>query len=297
MKLFFVLLLSVLFARVQAQELNIDVQVSAPRLNLVDPKVFETMESQVSDFINKTKWTDDEFEEFEKIEGNINITITSEQSATSFTADIYVQSIRPVYDSNYKTPVLNFLDKVSFSYREFQPLQNSYNTFYDPLSSLLTYYVYLIIGADYDTYAMLGGDPHYETAQNIVNSIPTSNKSLVPEWGSQGDTRNKYWIMENIRNARMRPLRQAIYDYHINSLDRMAEDAARSRAVMLSALTTAKDVHRSYPNSAFMQIFVNAKRDEIIEIFKGAGRGEQSKVYDIMVQLDPSQASRYNSIR
>ena len=282
---------------VRSQELNINVDISAPRLNLVDPKVFETMESQISDFINKTKWTDDEFEEFEKIEGNINITITAELSATSFAADIYVQSIRPVFNSNYKTQVINFLDKVTFTYREFQPIQNSYNAFYDPLSSLLTFYVYLIIGSDYDTYSLLGGDPYFETAQNIVNSIPTSNQSLVGEWGSQGDTRNKYWIMENIRNARIRPIRQALYDYNINGLDKMHEDAARSRAVMVSALTTAKDVHRSYPNSAFMQMFVNAKREEIIEIFKGAGRGEQSKVYDIMVKLDPSQASRYSGIK
>jgi hypothetical protein len=122
---------------VRSQELNINVDISAPRLNLVDPKVFETMESQISDFINKTKWTDDEFEEFEKIEGNINITITAELSATSFAADIYVQSIRPVFNSNYKTQVINFLDKVTFTYREFQPIHNSYNAFYDPLSSLL----------------------------------------------------------------------------------------------------------------------------------------------------------------
>jgi len=206
---------------VRSQELNINVDISAPRLNLVDPKVFETMESQISDFINKTKWTDDEFEEFEKIEGNINITITAELSATSFAADIYVQSIRPVFNSNYKTQVINFLDKVTFTYREFQPIQNSYNAFYDPLSSLLTFYVYLIIGSDYDTYSLLGGDPYFETAQNIVNSIPTSNQSLVGEWGSQGDTRNKYWIMENIRNARIRPIRQALYDYNINGLDKM----------------------------------------------------------------------------
>ncbi len=280
-----------------AQELNINVQVTAPRLNLVDPKVFETMEAQISDFINKTKWTDDEFEPQEKIEGNLNITISSELSATSFTADIYVQSIRPVFGSNYKTQIINFVDKVSFAYQEYQPIQNSFNNYYDPLSSLLTYYVYLIIGSDYDSFSSLGGDKHFQTAQNIVSSIPTGNQSLAVEWGSQGSNRNKYWIIENIRNARIRPMRQAIYDYHINGLDKMSEDAARSRAIMLSSLTTANDVNKSYPNSAFMQLFVNAKRDEIIEIYKGAGRGEQTKVYDIMVKLDPAQASRYSSIK
>lgn len=295
-----ILILCICFfgTQIQAQELNINVEVSAPRLNLVDPQVLQTMESQISDFINKTKWTDDEFEEFEKIEGNLNITITSELSATSFSADVYVQSIRPVFNSNYKTQVLNFLDKITFSYREFQPIQNSFNTYYDPLSSLLTFYVYLIIGHDYDTYSLLGGDEHFETCQNIINSIPSGNQTLAAEWGSQsGNRTNKYWILENIRNARIRPMRQALYEYHINSLDKMHEDAARARAVMLSTLTTARDVNISYPNSAYMQLFVNAKRDEIIEIFKGAGRGEQTKVYDIMVKLDPSQASRYNSIK
>jgi len=281
----------------RAQELNITVDVSAPRLNLVDPKVFETMETEISNFINKTKWTDDEFEDHEKIEGNLNITITGELSATSFSADIYVQSIRPVYNSNYKTQIVNFLDKVVFNYQEYQPIENSYNRYYDPLSSLLSFYVYLIIGSDYDTFSLLGGDEHFETAQNIVNSIPSGNQQLESEWKSQGARQNKYWIMENIRNARIRPLRQAVYDYHINGLDKMSEDAARARAVMVSALTTAKDVNRSYPNSTYVQLFVNAKRDEVIEIFKGAGRGEQTKVYDVMVQLDPSQASRYNSIR
>lgn len=281
----------------KAQELNIKVDVSAPRLNLVDPKVFETMETEISNFLNQTKWTDDEFEEHEKIEGNLNITITGEISATSFGADIYVQSLRPVYNSNYKTQVINFVDKVVFSYREFQPIQNSYNQYFDQLSSLLTYYAYLIIGYDYDSFSAYGGDNYFEVAQNIVTNIPANSSTAESEWGAQGNNLNKYWIMENIRNARVRPLRQAMYDYHINGLDKMHEDAARARAVMLSSLTTARDVNRSYPNNVHVQHLVNAKRDEIIEIFKGAGRGEQTKVYDIMVKLDPAQASRYSNLR
>ncbi|MBT8234547.1 MAG: DUF4835 family protein, partial [Bacteroidia bacterium] len=149
----------------------------------------------------------------------------------------------------------------------------------------------------YDTFEMLGGEKYYQVAQKIVNAIQTSIKSLAGEWQSGGDNRNKYWIIENMLNPRVRPLRQAIYDYYINSIDRMHEDASRSRAVMLSALTTAGSVHRSYPNSVAISLFVDSKRNEIIDIFKGAGRGEQTKVYDIMVQLDPAQASRYNSIR
>ncbi|NNE27471.1 MAG: DUF4835 family protein, partial [Saprospiraceae bacterium] len=155
------------------QELNLNVQVKAPRLQLVDPRVFETLERDMYELINNTRWTDDEFEDFEKIEGNINVTITEELSNTSFRADFFIQTSRPVYNSNYKTQVLNFVDKdVTFTYRELQPLQNSYNTYIDQLSSLLTYYVYMILAADYDTYEPYGGDPHYQTVQNIINAIP-----------------------------------------------------------------------------------------------------------------------------
>ena len=132
-----------------AQELNINVQVKAPRLQLVDPKVFETLEKEVYEFLNNTRWTDDELENFEKIEGNLNITITEEVSNTGFKADFFIQTIRPVFNSNYKTQVLNFVDKgVFFVYRELQPIENSYNAYVDPLSTLLTYYVYMILGAD-----------------------------------------------------------------------------------------------------------------------------------------------------
>jgi hypothetical protein len=293
--LFVIILLSSI--ALKAQELNVNVKVSAPRLNLVDPKVFQTLEKQISEFINNTKWTDDEFEPNERIEGNLNITITAENSATNFSADIYVQIIRPVFNSNYKSQVLNFVDKVSFAYQEFQPIENSFNSYYDPLSSLLTYYAYMMLGADYDTYSLLGGDKYYQIAQKIVQSIPSNLTSMKIEWMSDGNNRNKYWMMENMMNPRVRPLRQAIYEYYINSMDKMHEDASRSRAIMLSALTTINSVHRSYPNSVVVPLFVDSKRNEIIEIFKGGGRGEQSKVYDIMVNLDPAQASQYNSIR
>lgn len=293
--LIFVLLIS--FIQLRSQELNIKVDVSAPQLNLVDPKTFTTLQNQISEFLNNTRWTDHEYEEHEKIEGNINVTITSELSATSFTADVFIQTIRPVYNSNYKSQVVNYVDKISFAYQEFQPIENSVNSYFDPLSSSLTYYAYLILGADYDTFSMLGGDEYYQTAQKIISSVPTSNKAFVREWQSGGDRRNKYWIIENMLNPRVRPLRQALYDYYINSLDRMHEDASRSRAVMLSAITTANSVNRSYPNSVAISLFVDSKRNEIIEIFKGGGRGEQSKVYDLMVQMDPAQASRYNSIK
>ncbi len=285
------------FSKIQAQELNITVQVKAPRLQLVDPKVFKTLEKEIYEFVNNTRWTDDEYENFEKIEGNLNITITEELSNTSFKADFYVQTIRPVFGSNYKTQVLNFVDKgIPFVYRELQPIENSYNTFIDPLSSLLTYYTYLMLAADYDTFEPYGGDPHFKTMQNIISAIPP-NISQGSGWDQQGNRRNRYWIMENFLNPRLRALRQATYEYHRLSMDKMSDEADKSRAIMLSALTTIEQVHKSEPNTAVVQMWADSKRNELVEIFKGASRGQQTKVYDIMVKLDPAQASFYSDIK
>ena len=249
------------------------------------------------ELLNNTRWTDDEFEDFEKIEGNLNMTITEELSNTSFKADFFIQTSRPIFNSNYKTQVLNFVDKgVVFTYRELQPLQNSYNTYIDQLSSLLTYYVYMILAADYDTYSPYGGDPHYKTVQNIINAIPPGIVQGTG-WDQLGNRRNRFWMWENNNNPRLRPMREALYEYHRNSLDKMADDADRSRAIMVSALTTIDQVNNAVPNSSVVQMFADSKRTEILEIFKGASRGQQSKVYDIMVNIDPAQASQYAPIK
>ena len=281
----------------KAQEFNITVQVNAPRLNKVDPKVFETLKSQIENFVNNTRWTDDEYEDFERIEGNLNITITEEISATRFSADLFVQTIRPVFNSNYKSQVINYVDKVAFDYQEHQPLENSSNSYTNSLSSLLSFHIYMMLGNDYDTYESLGGSPYFLTAQNIISALPATQSANSGEWSSKGNSRNKYWMSENMNNSRVVPLRQAIYDYYVKGLDTMHENAGLARAVMTSALGTIENVHRSFPNSFVVQTFADSKRDEIIDIYKGGGRGEQSKIYDIMVKLDPAQASRYNDIK
>jgi len=294
-----ILLISFLFSSMlgKAQELNINVQVKAPRLQLVDPKVFQTLEKEVYEFLNNTRWTDDEYETFEKIEGNLNITITEEISNTSFKADVFVQTLRPVFNSNYKSQVLNLVDKgVAFTYRELQPLENSYSSYSDALSAILTYYAYFILASDYDTYEPFGGDAHFQTVENIISSIPP-NVSKSTGWDQQGSRRNRYWMSENMRNPRIKPLRQAVYEYHRQSLDNMHEDSDKSRAIMVSALTTFEQVNNSVNNTAAVQMFIDSKRTELIEIFKGASRGQQTKVYDILVKLDPAQASRYSDIK
>ena len=280
-----------------SQELRLNITVNAPRVQNADPEVFKTLESELSKFFNDTKWTEDEYEEHEKIEGNISINITEDLSTTNFTADILVQCIRPVFNSNYKTQTLNYQDKsVSFAYRELQPLQNSFNNYIDPLSSLMTFYAYMILGYDYDSFEAFGGDEHFRTAKAIINNLPSG---VVSGTGWDQNVRSNISranVIDELLSPRMRPYRQAMYDYHIKSLDRMSEDANKSRAVMTSSITAVGEVNRSILNSGVLQMFSDSKRNEIIEIFKGAPRGEKTKIHGLMVAIDPSRASEYSPI-
>lgn len=284
--------------QLQAQELNINVKVTAPRLKTVDPKVFKSMERDINEFLNNTKWTEDEFEEWEKIEGTINATITEETSPTSFRVDFFVQSIRPVFNSNYKSQVLNLVDGgLNLNYFENQPIQNNFNGYTDELSSFLTFYAYVLLGLDYDTYEPFGGDPHFEIARTVMNNIPPSIATDTgwDERASKSTSRSNF--IQNIFDPRIRPFRESVYEYHLKAMDTMHSDPERAKAVLLGALTTMQQVNASYLNSAVVQYFCSAKRDEIVEIFKASSRGQQSKVYDIMVKLNPAQASSYSSLK
>lgn len=288
-----------LFSQIMfAQELNIEVKIVAPSLQIADPQIFTTLENQIEDFLNNTSWTDDEYENFEKIDGSLNITIKQEYSASSFSADFFFQTLRPVYNSNYVTQLINYIDKnVPLNYTNNQPIRKSIDSYIDNLSSLLTFYAVTIIAFDYDSFSPAGGEKYFQQGQNILNSIPPAVMEQDDNWSNKGKKRNRYYLIENVLNPRVRNYRQAFYEYHRQGLDGMAEDSGKSTAIMTGALTAIDQVHKDYPNSMIVQMFVESKRDEIIEIYKDASRGEKSKVYEMMVRMDPSNANKYSAIK
>lgn len=279
-----------------SQELNISVTVQAPNSSITDPRVFKTMESQIEEFLNTTQWTTDEFEPEERIEGNLLITVTREIDASNFIADFTIQSIRPVFNSTYRSKLLNYKDPgISFTYIENQPIQNSSQKYFDNLSSVLTFYAYVILGLDYDTFSKLGGEKYYSIANNMIQALP-SNVALSGGWSpAQGvaTKRGRYYIIENVFNPRMRGMREAMYIYHRKGLDAMYEDVGKGKAVLLSALKSVEKANNAYPNSMMVQLFTDSKNDELIEIFLGADRAEKLRVYDILVSIDPYRASKF----
>ena len=280
-----------------AQELDASVKVSIVKLATVDPNMFKNMESEIEDFFNNQKWTDDTFESEERIECAFQFNIVEELDETTFQADIALQSTRPVYGSDYKTAIFTHVDRgIIFNYEPFRQLEDSRDAFRDNLSSVLTFYAYLILGYDYDTFSPMGGDGFFRAAQQIINSIPPNIASSDRGWAALG-TSNRYWILENMLSPRVRPYRLALYQYHLQSLDAMHEDPETARQAMLEALTNVESVHASYPNSMAVRIFTNTKSDEILDIFKNGDRSQKTRVFQIMRKIDPANSPKYNILR
>ncbi len=288
-------------ANTQAQELDFQVSVNTSTLKarIADPRVFESLEQSIQEFLNNTKWTGDVFESEERIKGNVVININEERSATQFTAEMSIQATRPVYGSDYETPLITLQDNnVWFDYEQFQPLIFSENNYNDHITAMMAFYVYIIIGLDYDSFSPMGGDEYFKKAQEIVTNIPPAVAAIEPKgWRSVDGNRNRYWMSENMLSPRARPFRQAMYDYHREGLDIMSSDVDAGRAMISQALQTVNNVSRAYPNAMILQTFSDTKSNEIQEIFKGGTLQEKNKMIQVMTRIDGARAAKYRSVR
>lgn len=292
-KLIYCLLVLVAARRSAAQELNSQVRVNnTAQTKNVDPRVYKSMESAIKDLIDARRWTDDAFKPEERINISINITVKEELSATSFKADISVQGSRPIFGSNYDSPLINFVDKdAEFDFQENSPLDFSEPAPTNSLSALCGFYAFIVIGMDYDSYSPLGGQPFFIKAQALMNSMPTALKGWRPSNGDRQLTR--YWIVEGLTNPRAIPLRKAYYDYYLNGLDLMAEKPAEAQIAIADAIDRIGKVNRDLPGSRVMQLFSTTKGNEIVQIFTGTAGTAKTKVAETMVLIDGAGASLY----
>ncbi len=292
------ILLSLAFATIvlqaSSQELNCQVSVITPTIGASDKSIYETLQTAIREFLNNRKWTQDNFLNQERIECSILINVKSRLSTDQFDATIQVSTSRPVYKTSYKAPLLNILDKdFTFRYVQDQTLEYDEASVSSNLTAVLAYYANLIIGFDYDTYSENGGSPYFAKAQTIVSAAQN-----LPDkgWKAYETTQNRYWITENILNVSFRPLRTSLYKYHRLGFDKMSETLAESRAVVLESVKELKKVYQDKPNSYLMQIFFDAKSDELVNLFGAATTDEKNQVVQVLNLVDPAHTSKYNTI-
>ena len=278
----------------QAQELKCQVQVVFLQVQGqgIDNRVFNTLQTSIFEFMNNRKWTNDNFTNIERIDCNILINLTKIVSPGVYQGTIEVQSRRPVYKSSYTSVLLNYLDNnFSFSYIENQPLTYSENTYTDNLTAILAFYAYFILGLDYDSYSLKGGTPYFQKALGIVNNVPSD---VEGEWTS-GD-RNRYWMINNLLDATYIPLRDCMYNYHRLGLDIMYDKKEEGLKTITTSIENLQKIHAIKPASYSMQIFFNAKSDEVINIFTGAPPEIKTRIVPILNRIDPTNSNKYMKI-
>ena len=277
-----------------AQELNCLVTVSAEQVQTTERRVFKDMEIAFAQFLNTRKWTDDEFETDERINCNLNITINSMPSIGNFLATVQIQSARPIYNTSYESLLLNFADREwQFAYVESQPLEFNDNTFQSNLTSILAFYAYVILGLDYDSFGLKGGEAYLQKALDVVNNAQNSNR---PGWNQIGSNRNRYWLIENLTNTQMTSVREGMYTYHLKALDTYSEDPDNSRKQILDVLKDLQTVRANNPTSILVISFMDAKADELVNIFSEGNMQVRKEAYDILNVLDPSKREAFEQI-
>jgi len=287
------LILTAVVSTAFSQELNCKVQVLSQQVQGTDKRVFEILQTAITEFMNNKKWTNDAFKNEERIDCSILINVT-DRANDDFKATIQIQSRRPVYKSSYNSVLLNYNDnEFTFKYLESQSLDFSENTFSSNLTSVLAYYAYLIIGLDYDSFSLNGGTPYLQKALAVCNNAQnTSEKG----WKAFESNKNRYWLINNMMDASFVPLRECMYNYHRKGLDLMSTNKESGRVVVLESIESLKSVHQIKPLSFTTQVFFNAKSDELINIFSGAFSDEKSKIINTLNLIDPTNSIKYQKI-
>jgi hypothetical protein len=281
-----------------SQELNCQVTVqSNPALDVTttEKEIFKQLEQTVFELMNNTAWTKDEFEVEERINCILLISITAIPSTGNYQATMQVQSTRPVYNTTYNTTVFNFLDdNVNFSFQRNARLQFTENQFVNNLTSLLAFYAYYLLGIDGDTFAENGGDPYYATAQNIVTLAQSAGGA---GWrASEKGRKNRYWLIENQLQELFSPLRLCLYEYHRDGLDQMYEDQEKARTSIYTALQKLQSVNSARPGSVNVLNILQAKLQEIKNVFKDAEQRQKTDIVSLLKRLDPANSSKYQEI-
>lgn len=298
-KIFLIFLLVFITATSHAQELRARVSVISNRVNnSVDKQTFTSLQTALNDFVNTRKWSNDAFKTNEKIDCSFLLNLESTGESNVYKASLTIQSGRPVFNTSYVSPVINYQDNdVTFKYVEFQQLEfnDTRVSGTDPLVSNLTavfaYWIDMVLGFDYDSFSMRGGNAYFQKAQNIINNAPEGRN--ISGWKPFDGTRNRYWLAENLLNSKYTIIHDAIYDYYRLGMDKLYEQEATARMNILNVLNMLNTFNTQNSNTMILQFFFQAKTQELIQIFSKANPADKAKALEFLKKLDVSSATKY----
>jgi len=281
-----------------AQELNAKVTINSSQIGTVNKNTFQSLQNALTTFLNTRKWTADKFLINERIDCNFLLILQPTQEANVYKASLTVQAARPIFNSTYFSPIINYQDEdVTFKYIEFQQLEFNENRVagVDALTSNLTavfaYYAYMIIAFDYDSFSQRGGVPYFQKAQNIVNNAPQGRSVLG--WTAFDSRRNRYWLVQNMQNNAYAIMHDVYYNYYRKAGDKMVEDENAARVEMLNVLNLLNNFNAENSNTMILPFFFQGKTNELIKVFSKASPQDKARASELLQKLDITNAARY----
>lgn len=284
----------------QSQELNCTVTMVTDQIKsnqlANSTQTFNEIRNIITDFMNNRRWTKDEFAPTEKINCAVNITLTNASAQGEFNGNATLTVSRPIYGTTFESPLFRFIDRnFSFNYQANTPLDYNENVYTNNLTQILAFYANLVLAVDYDTFSKMGGNPYAQKLFNIANIVPSS--SGHKGWKSIGeDTRNRYWLAENMMSPQMVPVREGFYNYHRLSLDNFSADTFGARKRIFNLITKMSEINLLKPSSILFYCFFDSKHEEIINIFSQAPSAEKQKIYTLLINLDPTHTENYRKL-
>ncbi len=277
-----------------SQEFLGNIQIQHQSVDGIDPSVFSNMETTIFEFMNNRVWSTYNFKIEERIEFTMVITINEVQGSDIFSGSINLVLQRPIYGSDYNSVVVNLVDNdVRFAFVPHQSMDYSDGTYTDNLTSILAFYAYLMLGLDFDTYSLEGGTQFYEKAMAVATSAQNSNEK---GWQAFEGPRNRYQLIENLLNTSYTDMRKLLYEYHLKGLDVMSKDLIGGRAVVGKTLKYYKNIYNKRSSLYLLQVLLEAKRAEIINIFTDASPAEKIEMVNTMKEVDPPNGNRYEAV-
>lgn len=282
----------------KAQELKCNISINSEQVQGSNKAVFTTLQQSMEEFVNTQRWTNMTFQEKERIECSMMIVVKSVQD-NMFVCEFTCQSRRPVFGTTYTTPTLNIKDaNFTFTYQEYDRMEFQPNTFTSNLTAMVAYYCYLIIGHDMDSFAKLGGTPYFQVCEDIVTSAQSAsldNAEMVG-WKAFESNRNRYALTNNLMDEAFKKYRAYYYDYHRHGLDEMVNNVANGRARIAKDIKVLKEAYNARPATYLVGTFLDAKSDELVNIFKSGTADEKKMVYELLMDIDPTRQDTYENI-
>lgn len=293
-----VTLLGLLFLslNLNAQELNCKVIVNSDRLADGNKQIYKTLQTSLSELVNKTQWTTKNYKKQERIECSMIITLLKDNGNNNFQGNIQIQSSRPVFNSIYSTPLFNFQDNnLNFSYTEFEPLRYNESVYQSELISVISFYSYLILAIDSDSFSLFGGDQYYNKCENIISQV--ENSTSKPGWTQDTHKLNRYILLNEIQARGNKDYRKVLYKYHLEGLDLMEKDVKAAKNVILDAVMTLKNIYNNNMTSPVLRIFMDAKADEIVKIFSDGPQVDTRALVDALNRMSAVNSTKWAEIK